>query len=137
MAEDKKYYSTVKDAIQSTGVRKDDLGFTTDEDLAEWIEARLVEIKDLIDADRRRDYHAEEEQLGKEIPPGIHGIALRMMGNHIAYVVLKRTTPIIRVDEFSIKLVEDQIFTSAIKTALRRYPAKPSFSFMVVKKNNG
>lgn len=134
MADDKKFYGTVKEVIQSTGVKMDDLGFVTEEDLKEWIEARLVEIKDLIDRDRRRDYHVEAEKEGKEIPPGIHAIALRMMGNHIAYANLQRTTPIIRVDDFSIKMVEDQIFTSAIKTALRRYPAKPNFGFMVVKK---
>lgn len=122
MAEE--FYSNPDDVIQSTGVRKEDLGFTTDDLLREWITARLIEIKDLIDHDRNRDYAQEAETNGKEIPPGIHGIALRMMSNHLGHATLRRTTPIIRVDEFTIKGLEDQAFTTAIKNDLRRYPAK-------------
>jgi len=133
MAEE--YYSTVKDVIQSTGIRPTDLGMESDtegeagaqtaaEKLETWIETRLVEIKDLIDHDRNRDYAAEAEADGKEIPPGIHGIALRMMANHVGYAVLRRTTPIIRVDDFAINAPEEHLFTASIKSSLRRYPAK-------------
>ncbi len=118
------FYSTAEAAIKSTGTRKEDFGFTTDQQLTDWIEARLVEIKDMIDRDRNRDYHAEAAAGGQPVPPGIHGIALRMMSNHIGHAILRRTTPIIRVDDFSIKMIEDQVFTTAIKKDLKRYPKK-------------
>lgn len=122
MAEE--YYSKVEDVINSTGIQAQDLGFPTDDLLKDWIGARLMEIKDMIDRDRNRDFAAEAEEKGTDIPKGIHGIALRMMSNHIGAAALRRTTPIIRVDDFAIKGLEDQVFTEAIRKDLRRYPAK-------------
>jgi len=128
------YYSTPEDAISYTGVRMADLGFKTDEDLNDWLVKRLVEIKSMIDADRNRDYHAEVEKgIREEIPPGIHAIALRMLNNAVGYAIMRRTTPIVRVDDFSISVVEDKILTPAIKKDLRKFPAAPGFRFMVVK----
>ncbi len=124
MSEALTFYSTVKDVKETTGIRKDDFGFTTDALLDEWITARLVEIKDMIDRDRNRDFAAEAASAGKAVPPGIHGIALRMMSNHVGHATLRRTTPIIRVDDFTIKGLEDQVFTEPIRKDLRRYPAK-------------
>jgi len=133
----KKFYSSVDDAIKYTGAKRQDFGFNVDKDLKEWLEDRLVEIKSLIDADRCRDYHKEVDAgLREEIPPGIHGIALRMLNNAVGHALLRRTTPIVRVDNFSIRMVEDKVFTSSIKEDLKRFPAKPDFRFMVVKKND-
>lgn len=128
------FYSTAEDVIQSTGIRAADLNFKNENDLKEWIEKRLVEIKDLIDRDRNRDYHEEGD-----VPPGIDAIALRIMSNHVGHAVLRRTTPIIRVDDFTIKMVEDSVFTKAIKDDLKRYPAKLNgivgrLGIMVIKK---
>jgi hypothetical protein len=118
------YYSNPEDVINTTGIQAQDLGFPTDDLLKDWIGARLIEIKDMIDRDRNRDFAKEAEEAGTDVPPGIHGIALRMMSNHIGNAALRRTTPIIRVDDFTIKGLEDQVFTEAIRKDLRRYPAK-------------
>lgn len=131
------FYSSVEDVLNYTGIRPADLGFKDDKDdggdpedsgfrktaedkLAAFIEARLIEIKDMIDRDRNRDYHAEIN-----VPPGIHHIALRIMKNLMGHAVMSRSTPIVRVDDFTIRMVEDQVFTPAIKRDLRTYPAKP------------
>lgn len=128
----KQFYSTAADVISATGIRKEDLGIDTDEKLTEWIEARLVEIKDMIDHDRNRDYHAEEEEKGTDVPPGIHGIALRMMANHISNAQARRSTPIIRVDDFAIRPLDERVFTPGIKEDLKRYPKKPRFKFIPI-----
>lgn len=119
------FYSTVSDVQQHTGIRISDLGFDTDAELVTWVEGRLTEIKDLIDHDRNRDYTVDGS-----IPAGIHNIALRIMSNMVAMAVLRRETPIVRVDDFNIKMVEDRIFTTAIKDDLKRYPKKPAFRLM-------
>jgi len=129
-----RFYSSVKDVKDYTGIKPPDIGFknddamTAEEKLEAFIEARLVEIKDLIDHDRNRDYHAEVESGQREkIPPGIHHIALRIMKNLFAHAVISRSTPIVRVDDFTIRMVEDRVFTPAIKKDLKTYPAKPRF----------
>lgn len=126
------FYSTAAAVIESTGIGPEDLGMETSQALTTWIEARLKEIKNLIDQDRNRDYAAEAETAGKEVPAGIHGIALRMMSNHVGHANLRRTTPIIRVDDFSIKMIEDRVFTPAIRDDLKRFPKKPRFRFLVI-----
>ncbi|MFA5543259.1 MAG: hypothetical protein WDA47_05760 [Bacilli bacterium] len=122
------YYGTLDEVKQYTGVKYTDLNFSSDELYNTWLENRLIEIKDLIDQDRHRDYHAEVENGTRSvIPPGINHIALRMMANLLAQAVLRRETPVVKIDDFSIKMVEDQVFTSAIKKDLMRYPAKTLF----------
>jgi len=127
------YYSDPTTVKQYTGVKYTDLSFTDDASYVTWIEDRLVEVKDLIDQDRNRDYHQEVEAGTRAIiPPGINNIALRMMSNMLAQAVLRRETPIVKIDDFTIKMVEDQVFTSAIRKDLARYPAVTRFRMMRV-----
>ena len=122
------HYSTVDDVIEFTGIRPGDLGLeddpqgTTDPESAEskmriLIESWLVQVKDLIDQNRNRDFHEEEDG----VPPGIHNIALRVCANMVAQAVLRRDTPIVRVDDFNVRTVEDRVITSAIKDDLKQY----------------
>lgn len=127
------YYSTPQDVINYTGIEPKDLGLETEQELNNLIEKWLKGIKSLIDADRNRDYERE----GK-VPEGIHLIALRIASHLCSIAILKRDTPIVRLDEFTIQLVEDEIFTTAIQNDLKRFPAKPRFQITVTKgKENG
>jgi hypothetical protein len=102
-------------------------------ELEDLVRAWLVEAKDLIDQDRNRDYHQEVAQgVRSQIPPGIHNIAKRIVANMLALAILRRETPVVKIDDFSIRMVEDQILTRAIKQDLARYPAKPRFRMSVV-----
>ena len=127
------YYSTIVDVKNYTGIRKEDLGFSTEKALEDFIEARLLEVKDLINNDRNRNYDTEVlagERL--EVPPGIHQIALRMMANLIGYAVVRRDTPIVRISDFNVQQIDDKIFTPDLKRDLSIYPAKAKFRFLRV-----
>ena len=128
------FYSTVEDVKQYTGIQPRDLNFDEESDLDTFIEARLIEIKDLIDHDRNRDY-SKEVDAGERliVPPGIHHIALRMMANLIGYAVVRRDTPIVRISDFAVQTIDDKIFTPDLKRDLSRYPMKASFRMMRVK----
>jgi hypothetical protein len=127
------HYSTPEDVIRFTGSRPQDFGFTTPAQLEDLVRAWLVEAKDLIDQDRNRDYHQEVVQgVRALIPPGIHNIAKRIVANMLALAVLRRETPVVKIDDFTIRMVEDQIFTRAIKQDLAKYPRKPGFRMSVV-----
>ena len=132
MAE-KIYYSTPEDVISYTGIKPKDLGFgEEDEDgLKALIEVWLTQIKSLIDADRNRNYLVEGT-----VPAGIDNIALRMAANLVAIAVVRRDTPIVRVDDFNIQIVRDEIFTEPIQKDLSRFPAKPRFRFLRVNTND-
>ena len=124
------YYSSAQDVIDFTGIRPTDLnlvditnGDTAAEQLIAIVEGWLVEIKDLIDMDRNRDYASETE-----IPAGIHAIAKRMAANMVAQAVIRRDTPIIRIGDYAVKMVDDTILTKSIREDLSLYPALPRFS---------
>ena len=131
-------YSSPKQVISYTGVRPTDFGLedddyqTADKKLESLIKSWLVQVKDLIDMDRNRDYH-QEVKKGKRtmVPSGINNIALRMAANMVAQANLRRLTPIVRHDDFSVDMVEDKIFTNAIKRDLARFPYKPNFKLIV------
>lgn len=127
------YYSTPAEVIAFTGVQPDDLGFKTDneagdtpaEQLTAQVTTWLEEIKDLIDQDRGKDYAAGT------IPKGIHNIAKRACANMVMLAIQRRQSPIIRVDDFNIKMADDKIFTPALKEDLSRFPAARRFRFFV------
>lgn len=123
------YYSTPEDVISYTGIKPEDLGMDTESELKIFIVKRLIEIKDIIDHDRKRDYHAEAEESGTQVPPGIVHIALRIAKNFISHAVLSRETPIIRIDDFTIRSVEDKVMTRAITEDLKRFPLKKRIKF--------
>ena len=130
MAEEN-YYSSPQQVIGFTGVRKEDFGLDTENDLEELVESWLVQVKDFIDADRNRDYHQEvEDEKRLSIPPGIHSIALRIVANMVGQAQMRRETPIVQHDDFSIQMLDDKIFSSAIQKDLARYPYKPNVSFV-------
>lgn len=126
-------YSTPEDVIAFTGARPEDFSLVSAGELLDLIRSWLIEVKDLIDQDRNRDYHAEvAEGTRTEVPPGIHNIAKRMAANMVALAMLRRETPVVKIDDFSIRMVEDQMLTRAIRQDLARYPAKPRFRMSVV-----
>jgi len=123
------FYSSAEDVMQYTGVKPQDLGLDDELKLKEVIEKWLIQIKDIIDRDRNRNFHKE----GSEVPPGIDHIAMRVCANVVAQASFRRESTIVQVDDYSIQMVDDQIFTKAIREDLSRYPRKMSFGMTIVK----
>jgi len=141
------FYSSVDAVKQYTGVRPEDLGLPgtvdqgeneTEITLEEVLEQWLVEAKSLIDLDRNRDFHADyaQEVNGDTVynyPPGLDNVAMRLVANMVAQAVMRRETPIVQIDDFTINMVDDQVFTQAIRADLRRFLPKPRFRFYRVR----
>ncbi len=123
-------YSSVDEVIAYTGVGPKDLGLEDDdtEGLKAIIEKALVEIKDIIDTYCRRGFSTEQK-----VPGGIHKIAKEMTSDGISLAMMRRDTPIIRVDDFSIKQVQSEILTAAVREILDIYRKKPQIKMMVIK----
>ncbi|MDI6840438.1 MAG: hypothetical protein QMD71_06305 [bacterium] len=124
------YYSSPEEVMQYTGVKPQDLGLEETEELIEVLEGWLVQIKDIIDQDRNRNYH----QVEGGVPPGINHIAMRVCANVVAQASFRRESTIVQVDDYKVQMVDDNIFTEPIMRDLSRYPRKPRFGMMVMKK---
>lgn len=126
-------YTTTAAVIESSGIRPADLGFDTDPELEAFIDARLLEIDDLINAYTGRNF-ADEVTAGTitSVPAGVVGVARDMGRNAVAVAVASRQTPIVRVDEWEVRIADPRIFTPAHKEALNLYREKsPIIMFRV------
>ncbi len=119
-------YSSVEEVINYTGVRPEDFGMDAPE-LFSTIQGWLEEATSLINQDRQRDYEAEGN-----VPDGIHSIAKRIVGNMVSIAMVRRESPVVKIGDWSVNLVKDDVFTSAIKKDLKMYPKKAKFSINVV-----
>lgn len=122
------FYSTAEEVMQYTGVKPGDLGLNEEQELKDVLEGWLIQIKDLIDRDRNRDFHKEDGG----VPPGINHIAMRVCANVVAQASFRRESTIVQVDDYTIQMVDDRIFTTSIRDDLKRYPRKARFGMTVI-----
>ena len=133
MMSEKKIYSSVDDVIRYAGIKPSDFWLedneeeTAEEQLQDIVMDWLVQIKNKIDLHQRVDYFHETEKedgIVDEVPESIHDIAKRMTANKITSTKLKREAPIQKVEDYSIRQVEDKIFTKSILRELKDVPNK-------------
>jgi len=107
-------YGSVSDVCAIANLRAEDFGLATERQLGRLVCSWLASAKSFIDADRRRTYDP--------VPDGIDSIATRIAANMGAVAHQRRKSPFVRVNEFSVKLIEDACITSAIRDDLEVYP---------------
>lgn len=122
------FYSTAEEVMQYTGVKPGDLGLSEEQELKDVLEGWLIQIKDIIDRDRNRDFHKEDGG----VPPGIDHIAMRVCANVVAQASFRRESTIVQVDDYTIQMVDDRVFTTSIRDDLKRYPRKARFGMTVI-----
>lgn len=81
-------------------------------------------------SDALRYDHAAGESVGRvgiatEVPDAVHSCAERMVANLVALAIQRRVTPLVKVDDFSVQLSSDEIFTRTLKDDLRPWRRRP------------
>ncbi len=110
-------YGSVANVRIITGIRPSDFGFDTTDELDTWLTVKMDEIAQSIERDRNRtDFAAEGWELI------IDGIADRWGAAFVRFVMANRDTPIVRVDDFAVEMLQDEVPGEAIWTDLRRIP---------------
>lgn len=124
------HYSTSEDVIKATGIEKKSFkNIETEAELKAMIKGWLIEVKDFIDQDRNRDYHLEDK-----IPRGIHSIARRACVNMVIYALQSQRSPVVRIGDWSIRMIEERVFTPSILADLHKFPAKSLFRIYRIEK---
>lgn len=140
---EEKHYSTPEAVIADTGLRPRDMrieeenenGDSPEEQLKELIRGWLIEIKDIIDHHRGRDYHQEvEEGKRSKVPPGIHMIARQMAGNMVSVSQQRLKTPIVRQEDLSVITAMDSVLTNNVEKQLELFPRKARIGMKVMRK---
>ena len=108
-------YGSVANVRTITGLRPSDVGFDTDDELNTWLTLKMDEIAVSIEKDRNRtDFAAEGLDLV------VDGIADRWGAAFVRFVMANRDSPIVRVDDFSVEMPQDDIPGDGIWKDLRK-----------------
>lgn len=110
------HYGTSDQVIRRTGVEPGDLGLEDDSALATLIDEFLDETADIINRRIGTDYTDDTSAVA-----GLVGIALDVVAATVAYYVAQRTTPVVRVDDFAVRIPTARFFTPDIIERLKLY----------------
>ncbi len=113
-------YGSVEQVKELTGLRDNHLGLEDEAALDAAITTWLEAATDYIKQSRGRAF--EEETGG--VPDGINLIANRIAANVGMMCVMRRQTPVVRVDEFAIRMADPQVLTEDIIHDLSLYGRK-------------
>ena len=127
------FYSSVQAVREDSGVDESDLGYsdetngsTAKEQLDLKIMEWLTEAKGFIDQDRKRDFSADlVAGTITKIPPCIENIAKRIAVNMAKQAKVNRQSPILKVDDYTVKMTDDTILTKSILSDLKRCSPRP------------
>lgn len=123
-------YLTPQDAKDYTGARPEWFDLpdeaALDSLLQRWIEHAVELVDRYIGAHydpnaAEDDPNADPPVIAAPPPKGVVNGALRVVANMVAQARVRRKTAILQLDEFTQRLVEDDIFTSSIKSDLALY----------------
>ncbi len=110
-------YGSVANVRTITSIRPSDVGFDTSAELDAWLTEKMDEIAESIERDRNRtDFAANNWELI------IDGIADRWGASFVRFVMANRDSPIVRVDDFNVEMLEDNVPGEVIWAELRRIP---------------
>jgi hypothetical protein len=118
------FYGSIDSVLIRTGVKPDDLGFEADDspgdedvdDFGDFIEGLLVEASDLMDRVMHTSYLDESD-----IPPGLDGIANDCVSDALRRMVQSRQTPVVRIDDFAVQVVQSVVLSKDIIRRLKLY----------------
>ncbi len=118
------HYSAPSEVRARTGIRPEDLGFGTDQELEGFLVQLLEQVSDLMNRWMRRDWLAElQEGLITEVPAGLHGIAADVAASSVREMVVSRQTPVVRIDDFAVRTLRTQLLGPDVRERLRLYAA--------------
>lgn len=119
-------YGSASQVVELTGVRAADLG-VSEEDLTTALNRWLGQIRVLIDLDRGRTFAPSDPAY-----PLVEQVAVRMAANMVGHAQLRRETRVIRVDDWTVRVVPDVVMSSDVKSDLRRIPRRRRFRIAAV-----
>jgi hypothetical protein len=109
------HYGDVDRVIKDSGVTPTDLRLDSSTDLRALIEEWLSDISAIIDADRHRSFADEEDEGIKRL---VDNVANRMGVNMVGVTLQRMGTSTVSIDDLSVRMVEDGIFTAPIRRQL-------------------
>ncbi|AIS32484.1 phage-related protein [Methanobacterium formicicum] len=110
-------YCTVDEIIGLTGVSPKKLKLDADDNdgLKNLLEKWISQAESLIDS------HCHTTWTGTDIPGAVSNVCLRLVANMVALAVARRETALVKVNDWTIKISDDNVFNEALKADLKPF----------------
>ena len=122
-------YCNYEDVVKMTRVNAKKLGYKEEAEFRSLITEWILQAEGFIDSYCKRNwknYYDENDCLVTvKVPPVIKNVCIRLVSNIIAFHFKRRDDPVRKVNEFSVKVFESDVFTDDLKKDLKPY-RKPS-----------
>ena len=89
--------------------------------LEEIVEEYILQCEDLI-----KSYC--NNQFTDEVPLAVSNVCLRLVSNMITFVIQRRDSPLIKVNDWTIQTVSSEIFEDSLKEDLKPYVKQTSYT---------
>ena len=108
-------FCTVDEVINFTGLKPSHLNLSKDDDtkMNEIVETWIIQCQDLI-----KSYCNNDFKMYSKIPDAVQNVCLRLCSNMVALAIARRDTPITKVNDWQVNIVNMRIFSNDLKDDL-------------------
>lgn len=116
-------YGNAEDVIFTSGALPEHFGLNTEPELVSLVEVQLETASDIINAYKRRNYDQEvTDGVLAAVPDLAHDVAEAIVANKLNVLLARRTSPIVRINDFVVRLTDDTTLSKEVVRLLDLLP---------------
>jgi len=122
-------YCTPKEVKEFTGYKESDFDIVDAGAFDSLIEKWIKQADAIIDADRRRSF--DPEDVDAQYAELLKNISVRIVANYMTKAIQLRTSPVEKIDDFTVRVVDSGFVTQAIRDDMQRLPRAIQFAIAI------
>jgi hypothetical protein len=115
------FYSSPEEVVHRTGVKYEDLGADNEDDMLNLITSWLVDATDYINK------FTGQVWTSVTVPQAVESACAGMVSTQVVICQQRRKSPLIKISDFNIKMIEDDVVTDDVIKVLKKYVDSTSF----------
>ena len=115
------FYSSPEEVIHRTGVVYGDLGAESEDDLFDVLTEWLREATDYI------NQFTGQIWTSLTVPKAVESVCAGVVSSMVVIAQQRRKSPLVKISDFNIKMVEDDVITDDVTKVLKKYVDSTSF----------
>jgi len=122
-------YCTAEEVKEFTGYKESDFSLMDSGAFEELIEKWIKQADAIINADRGRTFDPDEDDAAyAEL---LRNISMRIVANYMTKAIQLRTSPVERIDDFTVRVVDSGVVTQSIRDDMQRLPRAINFAIAI------
>lgn len=112
-------YATAEDVIEFTGHEAEDFNLSNTSAFYDLVGKWIGQAESIINTDRGRTFDLEDDI---QYAPLLQNITTRLVANMMAKAIQLRTSPVERIDDFTVRVIDTKVIDAGIRADLNLLP---------------